>query len=174
MVDSERSYHLLIDSRHLFQWQVGTWLRAPYQALVEILSGPGDTQLDIGNYHTAWLLAASAGDELTFFIHDSRDDGTQDENRGGSVYEWHVHGPDEGTLTGFCRWLSERVIAWHRARPAPRRITARSRERINELLRGGMSASEAMSGAAEWEPTPDAADLAWPIAGRAAIEPLSD
>jgi hypothetical protein len=174
MVDTERNYHLLTDSRHLFQWQVGTSFRAPYQALAEILGGPGDTQLDIGNYHTAWLIADSARDELTFFIHDSRGDGTQDENRGASVYEWHIHGPDERTLSGFCRWLSERVIARHRARPAPRRITARSREHINELMRGGMSASEAMSSSAEWEPTPDAADLAWPIPGRAAIEGLSD
>src|SRR5580704_19666901 len=95
--DPPAPYILVRESRFL-HWPVATYLRAPYAALHSIWSGSGKTHLDLGNYHTAWLIEEQARPARTFLIHDSRDDGTLDQNRSDARYEWHIHGPDEESL----------------------------------------------------------------------------
>lgn len=156
------SYLPIQDSFHL-RWHASSSLRAPYAALCSIFGGPGETQLDLGNYHHAWLLRAADQDDLTFLVHDSRDDGTRAQNRADTRYVWHVDAPDETTLREFCGWLSRAVIAYWSEQPRAKRLTPSSLERVNQLIREGRSTSEAMSQAAEWESAPEAGDFGWPL-----------
>jgi hypothetical protein len=118
--------------------------------------------------HTAWLVEERGLSEKTFFIHDSRDDGSLDQNRSCAAYEWHVHGPDAISLTAFCKWLSSCIVE-HLPSPG-RRLTARGREQVERWTREGKSLAEAAA-AAEWEAAASQEDYSWPIAGRPPIKP---
>ena len=154
---------LITDNVHL-QWDASSWLRAPYAALCSIFGGPGETQLDLGNYHHAWLLKATNREDWTFLVHDSRGDGSREQNRGDTRYVWHVHGPNDAALRQFCGWLSHRVVAYWSEQPRVKRLTASSLLRVQELVQEGHSMPDAMARAAEWEALPDAVDFDWPPA----------
>jgi hypothetical protein len=103
----------------------------------------------------------------SFCVHDSADDLPVEACHSGTPYDWLIRGPDAGSLESFCRWLANQVIVYLDAQPRARRLTARSRDRINELVRSGVSAGQAMKQAAEWEPTPPMSTACtWPIDGR--------
>ena len=164
-----RSYNLIPDSIHL-RWTFSSSIRAPYLALRSILGGSGNTRLDLGNYHHAWLMVATDCAQLTFLVHDLRGDGSPEANRSDSSCVWHVHGSSEAELREFCIWLSGQVIAYRSAQPQPKKLTVASLERINQLVQQGSSMSEAMAEAAAWEPVAETADFAWPLPGQIEIE----
>src|SRR6187551_1099903 len=73
--------------------------------------------------------------------------------------------PDSVHLRWFASsWLrlSRQVIAHWSEQPRPKRLTASSVQRVNQLVQEGHSMSEAMSRAAEWEAAPEAVDFDWP------------
>ncbi len=141
-------------------------LRAPCSVIEEIAGAPED---DFGDkVSTAWCFQCLARPEVVLIVRDFQDEDdpsfSRSRFRAEPAYEWRVTGPTEEETTAFCRWLSGEVIKRVEARGSARRLTAESRERINALMREGVSPGEATKRAAVWEEArPSAAHFAWPI-----------
>jgi hypothetical protein len=163
-------YHVIADAP-LARWQAHCELRAPFTTLVALF-GAGALEPS-EKVRVRWLFEDAADATKRFCVHDSADDHPVERCHSGTPYDWQIHGIDGHSLEAFCRWLSGQVIAYLDAQPRARRLTDRSRERINELVRSGVSAAEAMKQACEWEPMAAmGAACTWPIEGRA-IRPMS-
>lgn len=141
-------------------------LRAPCAVIEEIAGAPED---DFGDkVSTAWCFQCLARPLVVLVVRDIQDEDDQSFSRARfraqPAYDWCVSGPTEVEVTAFCRWLSGEIIQRVQAKGATRRLTAESRERINALMREGLSPGEATKRAAVWEETrPSAAQFAWPI-----------
>jgi hypothetical protein len=141
-------------------------LRAPCAVLEEIAGAPED---DFGDkVSTAWCFQCLARPLVVLSVHDLQDEDDPSFSlprfRAQPVHDWCVTGPTQGEVTAFCQWLSAEVIRRVEAKGAARRLTAESRERINALMREGVSPGEATKRAAVWEETrPSGAEFAWPI-----------
>ena len=140
-------------------------LRAPCAVIEEIAGAPED---DFGDkVSTAWCFQCLARPLVVLLVHDIQDEDdrsfSRSRFRAQPAYDWRVTGPTQGEVTEFCQWLSAEVIRRVEAKGTARRLTAESRERINALLREGVSPGEATKRAAVWEETrPSAAQFTWP------------
>jgi len=163
-VRDPKLYSVIADGPHVV-WKVRSQLRAPFTTLVALFgSGMREPSEKV---RVLWRFESAADSSKTFCVHDSADDLPIERCHSGTPYDWRILGVDGDSLESFCRWLANEVIAYLDAQPQARKLTARSRERINELVRSGVNAGEALKQAAEWEPTPAmSASCAWPIEGR--------
>ncbi len=146
-----------------------TRLRAPYRILRAVFGDDGDFRGATGTKtSTSWFLK-KRGSTTLVFLHDRQEADNRkfslDAFRARQSYDWHVTGKDDACLKDFCTWLSREVIRRVEAEPQPKKLTARSKEKVNALIAQGKSVADAMKLAAEWEIiAPAAQAYKWPIA----------
>jgi hypothetical protein len=144
-------------------------VRAPYAALRSIFGEDGDTEDgDGGKVTTEWLLERIEPPSVLVSVSDRQDEDDKSFSlvafRARPFYDWHVNGSTETEVEDFCRWLSAAVAAWAMAQPGARRLTDASKERINALVRKGLSTIDATREAATWEEVPPSGKaFVWPL-----------
>jgi hypothetical protein len=147
-----------------------TRLRAPYRVLRGTFGNDGDFTKgidDTARVTTAWRLKKTGGTTVVHVYDKQSDDDRKfqlDNFRARQSYDWHVAAKDDAALKDFCSWLAKETIKRVEAEPQPKRLTAASKEKVNELVAQGKSVADAMKVAAEWEIILPAAEAyKWPI-----------
>jgi hypothetical protein len=119
-------------------------LRAPYDVLCRVIGNP--MHRPNPGERVAWQIDL---DGAKARVHSHDDDKPVQLGERTSIFEsptaiWHVEADDDAQLTWVCAHVAERVIESISKTTGPRTLSAADKVELNNLMKHGMSLSEAM------------------------------